>query len=258
MTEGGGTFPMYQRTDQHRTASAARLAVVREKNKGKVHVNNGTEQMFLDKNEAQQYIEEGWRKGPLRDLSYSRNLSKALTGRVFSDEHRAKISASLTGKKRTDAHCENLRKRRNITKSHIIINPDGETCETNDLKSFCKKMCFDYESFCATTNGGWKYRGYGRVINKDRLAARKRSKSDNGLLWTEERKSEHRDQMKGSGNNNAKLWEIKNLQTGEEITTTCLKDFCREHALNYSYALTRNSKPYKGWSIKKSPSHRQS
>lgn len=67
--------------------------------------------------------------------------------------------------------------------------------------------------------------------------------------WGEDRVVEHSKAMSGSGNYNAKTWRVENLETGEVINPTSLKDFCNENDLQYTYATTRNGKPYKGWII---------
>ena len=67
--------------------------------------------------------------------------------------------------------------------------------------------------------------------------------------WGGNKAEEHAAAMIGSGNYNAKRWCIENVETGEEQVISCLKTFCFEHGLGYTYATTRNGRDYKGWRI---------
>lgn len=162
MTKGGGSFPSYIRTAEHRRASAERIKVAHLKNKNKVHVNNGSEQHFIDRSEADNYYKLGWLKGPIRSAEYSKKISKANRGKHHTTDHNEKISKSLTGKKRSISHCKNLAIA-NRKKIHIITTPDGRTIETNDLRQWCDDNDMKYDSFRSGSSQKWGYKGYKRI-----------------------------------------------------------------------------------------------
>lgn len=84
-------------------------------------------------------------------------LSKSLTGRRLSSEHRRNISASLIGKKR--ARPNNGLRCRLMENHHnryewILINPSNEIVRTKELANFCKELDLNYSSMrCKAQKG---------------------------------------------------------------------------------------------------------
>lgn len=69
--------------------------------------------------------------------------------------------------------------------------------------------------------------------------------------WDALRREKHRQQMRGSGNYNAKTWAITNITTGKVDHTSDLKDYCLNRGWEYQSLMSQKSrgKPYKGHSL---------
>lgn len=68
---------------------------------GKVFINNGVREKFIDPSELDQYAQEGWTKGRKpRPKEWSKKHGDTIRGTKLSEEHRKKIGAGLSKAKR--------------------------------------------------------------------------------------------------------------------------------------------------------------
>lgn len=101
------------------------------------------------------------KKMPPRSQEYKDNLSKALKGRKFTDEHRLNMSKSRIGKKKNDEFKEKRRAYmtgRNGDKSsagkiYKIIDPQGNIIEFKSMSNFCKQNNLDTRAMFAVLSG---------------------------------------------------------------------------------------------------------
>lgn len=92
-------------------------------------------------------------------------MSNAHKGKVFSAEHKQKISESLKGRKTPE---EVMAKRR---MNYIIDNKNSDVViETNNLKQWCIDNDQIYQSLWRTSKTGYYTRkGYRATMNNNRL-----------------------------------------------------------------------------------------
>jgi group I intron endonuclease len=89
--------------------------------------------------------------------------NKGNTGRIFTETHRHKISARLTGKRKSAEHCANNAKSQSKYR-YIVTSPSGEVIEVGNMRQFCRENHLHQGHMAAVARGekssycGWKCR----------------------------------------------------------------------------------------------------
>jgi hypothetical protein len=88
----------------------------------------------------------------------ARKISRALTGRRLSDDHRIAISESLTGRELTGPALAVLKERLQTTPPRalewLLISPEGELIRTCGLEKLCKEKNLSVSALRAAAAAG--------------------------------------------------------------------------------------------------------